>query len=251
MPPLQYAINSLEDLEDPKQSELYMESDGKFILQVEGVKPLDEFNKVHEALRKERGFHSEWEKKAKLFGEDTPETIADFKTKIAELEASTGNEDIEGVKKSLKEHYEARLTALALESGKKLETSESEKIALGSKLTDFQLEKQLMELCKGVAKPESFTDALSLLKAGVTLDADTGDFVAKDGITLLKEHVATFFKDRPYFVAESESGGATGGKGTPGAPTDWKKMNMTEQAMLIHTNPNLATKLRRKAGMID
>lgn len=248
---LKYIIENLEDIEDPKIRELYKEtSDGKFMLDIEGVKPTEEFNKVHEALRKERELHRDWEKKAKMFGDLTPENIEEFKTKIAELEATKGSEDVEAIKKSLKEHYEARMAVINSESKNKLGEKDLLVKDLESKLTSFKLDKELMDLCKDVAKPESISDALALLKAGVIWDEDTGDFVASDGVTTLKDFTIDFFKNRPYFVASSEGGGAKGSKGSINSPSDWTKLNMTEQGLLLKQNPVLAEKLRRKAGLI-
>lgn len=249
---LKYVIESLEDLEDPKLSHLYVEREGKFILEVEGVTPSLDFNNVKEALRKERALRSSWEAKAKAFGEESPETVQGLKDKIAELEASPpGSEDAEAIKKNLKEHYEAKMQVMVSESAKKLEESETRVKERDSKLTNFRLEKELLDLVKDVAKPETLSDALSLVKSGVSLDADTDEFMAGDGITSLKDHVEGFFKSRPYFVRESTSGGAAGGKGAAGGATDWTKMTMTEQAQLQVSNPVMATKLRRKAGLIQ
>ncbi|WP_212525858.1 hypothetical protein [Actibacterium sp. MT2.3-13A] len=102
---LKYQLDNLEAIESDAIKGLYVEKDGKFVLDVEGVEPADAVNGLKTALVKERENVGAYRK----FG--SPDELAQ---KIADLEAKASKggkagEEQQQIIEQLKADYEAKI----------------------------------------------------------------------------------------------------------------------------------------------
>ncbi len=77
-------VDSLEGLPEVVH-EHFVEKDGKFEIQVNGMKTVGDVTRVQESLRKERVDHKATKGKLAIFGERTPESIEELVTSNEEL----------------------------------------------------------------------------------------------------------------------------------------------------------------------
>lgn len=244
--------------------ELYSEQGGKFVLTgVNGVKPLDEFTRVHGGLTKERNDHKDT--KAKLvawanFG--TPEEVQVKLDRIAELEAAAGGKLDDAAINKLVETRMGSKTAPLQRQIDQLQKDLGERDTL---LGQFQAERTQRSihdnLREALKKHEgfqasAFEDAAMLAERVFMVDED-GRVVTKDGVGVTPGVDAGVWltemqAKRPHWWGPSAGGGAGGSKGTGGTggnnPFSAAGWNMTEQGALVRDNPQRAEMLARAAG---
>lgn len=104
---LKYQLETIEDLDEPLQ-QLYTEKNGKYVLDVEGVEPVENIKGLKSALAKEREAANAYKK----FGDpdDIAQQIADLEQKIKEAgKGSKAADDAQAKIDQLTEQYEAKL----------------------------------------------------------------------------------------------------------------------------------------------
>jgi hypothetical protein len=194
---------------------LYVEKDGKFILDVDGG--FEDVSGLKSALKSERDAATELNRKLALYKDVDPVKYADLLKKKEE-----GLPELE--------RYENAIKKQKKEIDDLKADHNVEKQGLEGKLQKFHLDKEARSaaLAAGVI-PEDIDDVLVLSKGNRALD-DKGNIVVLDDdgdptSKSLKEFYEKDFKERKpkYYPGLPGGGGATGGKGKSGA--DLSKMS--------------------------
>lgn len=257
---LNYVVDTLDNVPVEYQG-LYAEVGGKFQLQIEGVKSVDEFNTVHNALQKERNEHRETKKALKSFGDIKPEELAEKLTRLEELELTGGRVD----DAKLDQLVNARLKQATAPLERQLQTIQqerellvSERDTLRSRIQQATLADSIRAIAKKVGlRDTAIEDALLLGQHHLEVTPEGGVLTKNDlsGVTpgLSPEVWLTDLRSkRPHWFEASEGGGSTGGRGSFSATTNpWTKANwnMTEQGRMIREDPTKAAQLAKAAGV--
>ena len=247
---LEYIIESLEGIDDTAKS-FYKESNGKFMLDVIGVKPLSEFEGSQLALKKERSLHKEKEAALKAFGEYTPESIEAMKQELEELKLSgSGKVDDEKVEK-LREMLTQRHQTELNKHVESLSQKEAIIIGLQTKIMENERSQRISELAMhSPMDKRCIPDILLRAERGLEYDEDTNTFQCKETGASINDWFQKQLDSSPWMIAASSGAGAQGGTKTGGSPNNpWLKenFNLTEQHRLLSTNPDVAKKYQAQA----
>jgi hypothetical protein len=234
---------------------LYVERDGKFVLDAEGVVPkekLEEFRNTNIAIIKERDAF-----KAKLEGVD----IEALKQAAIERDALK-QQLTEGKGTDLDKVLNARLKPLA----DQLDAIKKDKEAAENQLRLRTInETALSAATKRGLRASAHDDLLARASRSLKLDngavrvVDAGGqtrYSKADGVTpmTLDEWTEEQFSSAPHLFESNAGGGAagagSGGAGTFGDANPWadKTFNLTKQGQLIKADPERARGLCRAAG---
>ena len=199
---LEYTVDTLEGL-DEGIAALYVEKDGKHVLDVSGVEPAENVTGLKTALQKERENAAMWKK----FG--TPD---DVDAKIAEL-----TEKAKGSGKGA-EDAQARLDAMAADYDGKLSERDAriEKMMKGNARSSLEA-----ELAKAGFIPEAIDDIAATALSRIEFNDDgTPKVLTSEGKPMIgngADHGATLAdlakelsEAKPYAVRDGGAGG--GGK---------------------------------------
>lgn len=204
-----------------KLRELYRNVDGKFIADIEGVKPFDEFKKKHMEAEEARNKAKEYEDIISKYGENTPEVVATLNDKIKELELiASQSKDPAEVQKRAQEIAEfhrkedrTKITVLETEKSslaKMIDTLSQEK-------TQRQLEDRLRKISNGKINPDVFDDVVLNAKYdGLAYRDLENDFYHEKSAMSINEWFSKKLDEKKYWMPYSESGGASGGNGIGG-----------------------------------
>lgn len=257
---LKYEVTSLDDL-DATFHDLYTaaEDGSRYTLNVEGVKPLTEFNKVYGALEKERNDLKQIKQRLSAYGDLEPETIQQQLARIAELEELAKGSAIDDAK--LDAMVNARLNA-------KTQPLEAEKNQLSKRAQELEeklntyvtIERQRRMADEFTAKIKAakvdprFEETIMLKAERLFTETEDGKFLTKDGLpnvtgympfeVWLTEQQA----QNPHYWGDSLGGGAKGSSATYKGNNPFATGNLTEQAKVWAENPALAEQLQRAAG---
>ena len=236
---LDYTVETLENVSEEHKG-LYLEKDGKFILDVTGVKPLEEFNTVYTALGKERDLHKEVKTKLKGYGDHTPESIQELNNRLAELELNGGSN--EAIEERLEKALKIKTAPLYQERDDlKLKNKELSNIVetMKKEKTESHLKDSITSLVTAKDSPyktAALTDIINRAKVQeLEYNEDVKTFVSKDGLTAsdwLREQ-----SKNSTWLKESVGGGAKGGRGKGLTSDPFKSGNLSEQAKLYRENP--------------
>jgi hypothetical protein len=240
-----------------EQAALYIERDGAWTLDAEGVvekAKLDEFRQSNVTLLKERD-----DLKKRFEGIDPEEvrTLADQKRKLEEekqLKAGEVDRVVENRVKGLKSEWDKQFTAMT-----------SERDALMSRLTAIQIDQGVITTAtKRGLRPTAIPDITSRARVVFKLvngvprafeaDGQTVRY-GKDGVTpmTLEEWVDAQVADAPHlFESNAGSGAASNASGggvnrsvkNPFRKETW---NLTEQMKVQKSDPQLAARLKAAA----
>jgi hypothetical protein len=251
----------MKDEVPSEQAGLYVERDGAWVLDVDGVVDKgkhDEFRDTNVALRKELE-----EQKKRFEGIDPEEVrkLAEEKRKLEETQQLKLGE----VEKVL----ENRLKTARADWEKQFASVTSERDALSVRLTAIQIDQGVITVAtkKGLrptAMPDITARARSVFRlvngAPTAFEADGKTVRAgKDGITpmTLEEWVDAQVSDAPHLFESNAGGGAAGDASGGGATTragrsvrnPFRKetWNLTEQMKLQKSDPQLAARLKAAA----
>lgn len=266
---LKTVIASLEDVSEDLRA-LYVEKDGSFILDLEGVDAHPTVVNLKSAFERVKA------DKKKLSTD-----LDDAKAKLAEvpddfdaeeylrLKAEAGDPNDPDKDKKKDEHlqsqkrvFEQRIASLEAKHAKDLAAKDSE-IAerdnvISSVLVEDGLTKALVEA--GVAK-EYLKAARAMLKPSVKVIRDhDGTRRAVVETDLGEEEIGKYVTnwsqsdEGKVFVAKPTGGDATGGNGRHLGDNPWdssngKKPNLTKQQELISANPEKARQMAKAAGV--
>ena len=256
---LKYRFKRKEEI-PAEQVGLYVERDGAWILDAEGVvdkSKLDEFRATNVALLKER---DDLKKRFEGIDPDEVRRLAEEKEKL-ELQAKGHKpEEIEKV-------VEGRLKNAKSEWDKQLSAVTAERDALNARLTAIQIDQGVTTVAtKRGLRPTAIPDITArarnvfrLVNGVPTAFEGDGKTVryGKDGITpmTIDEWIDTQVSDAPHlFESNAGSGsgaaaGAPGGAVRPGMKNPFKRetWNLTEQMKLQKSDPGLAARLKAAA----
>lgn len=223
---LAFEVENLDSVDEGVKA-LYIEHNGKYRLDVQGIDPADE---LKEALRKER----EESKTAKQRAKDLEDAKAEAeKARLTEKqEFKTLYEQTEAEKRALTERF------ADFESTIKQKEIDADSYSMAAELTrDTKRAELLRKEIKAFAK---YTDGVIKYEIG--------------GIEVDKSKVIQTIKDAyPFLVdgVDSSGAGARGSNSGQGQLVNpFKKgadFNLTEQAKLIKDNPELAAILKTQA----
>ena len=252
---LKYELPSLDEIDESLQ-QFYIQSNDKYVFDIEGVKPIEEFNKVQGALQKERNDTKALKAKLQAFGELDPTEVQSQLARIAELEAAAaGKFDEAKMEESTNLRVEAKLRPILAEKDQLLaKVSDLEnKLGQFEKLeTQRSMEAEFKSKMK-VAKIDPIFEETILLKAEKLFSkTDDNTFATTDGLflnfdTWLSQQQTNY----PHWWGRSEGGGSrgSGAAGYVGQnPFEGGVFgNVTEQMRLERENPALAAQLKKMA----
>lgn len=248
-----------DGLDDAIKAE-YKEKNGKYHLDVEGVKSIDEFNVVHGALAKERTDHKKSKDRLALFGALDPEEVSTQLARIPELEiAASGKIDDKKVEEIVTTRIHAKLAPVERERDQlKVKVAEKDTVIQG-----FETKEKTRTIHDAVGKaaraakvlPTAEEDALMLAERIFEVD-DTGAVVAKDNVGVTPGIAPdAWFQDlsakRPHWWAPSQGGGAhnrNGGGNSGPNPFSRAGWNLTEQGAMVRGDRAKADRLAKAAG---
>jgi hypothetical protein len=253
-------LDSLDGLPEEVAKE-YVEKDGKFHIQVEGMKTQEDVNRIQQALTAERNAHTELKTKIKTtFGEEKFEDIRQKLDKLPELEAAAaGNLD----ETKIATIVEGRLKAKTAPLERQLETFKAENTALKEKVATYETKEKgrtiadqiRAEAAKAKMLDGAIEDAVFLGSNMMELQED-GVAVVKAGTPYTeglsaKDFIAQLQEKKPHWWAPSVGGGAGGNRGGPSAsnnPFSHENWNLTAQGKLIQSDRARAEQLAKAAG---
>lgn len=243
--------------------ELYTEQGGKFVLTgVEGVKPLDEFNRVHGGLTNERNDHKKTKASLAAWAAlGTPEEVQTKLDRIAELELAAGGKLDEAAINRL---VETRLTSTKAPLERQISLLTQQIGERDTMLGQFQAERTTRtihdNLREALKKHEGFQasafDDAAMLAERVFEVTEDGRVVTKDnsGVTPGIDPavwLTEMQQKRPHWWGPTQGGGARGsssggsGSNNPFSAEHW---NLTSQGALLRENPARAAQMAAAAG---
>lgn len=260
---LKYEIESLEEL-DSNFHNLYAKVGEKFVLDIDGVKPLSEFNNVYSALQKERNDTKIAKQKLAAFGDLNAETVVAQLARITELEELSKGTHFDDAK--LEEMSNARANA-------KIQPYKTENEMLTKRVTDSEqrvmhfetVERQRRMADEFISKIKAakidprFEETVMMKAERLFVETEEGKFLTREGLTgvvgylpfevWLGEQQAI----NPHYWGDSLGGGAKGSGSAMYAGNNpfigGITGNVTEQMRIERENPALASQLQKAAAM--
>lgn len=245
---LKAILDSVSDLPDAIKA-YYVEKDGKFVLQIEGVADHPDAKALKSALDRERD-----EKKAakdKLTAIETrvsglPEDfdLAAYNRLMDTAKDKDVDARLEEQKNRLTKQFDTEKATLTADRDKWKTASESE--AKTSTLTKAIAEANIAP---------QFVEAVEAMFAGKIHIAHEGDklITTIDSLPVADalKAFATSDKGKAFVQAPGNGGGGSGGNpGSGGEVNPWAKdtLNLTEQGRIYRADPAKAERLQRAAG---
>lgn len=236
---------------------LYVEQGGKFVLAgVEGVKPVSEFERVNEALRKERNDHKTTKERFSVWGDLNADEVLAKLDRVAELEQAAGGKlDEEAINKIVEVRMQTRIGPV--ERAKK--KAEEDLARALEQINSLSGERRMTRIRDEVTKAALAHKVLDTAIEDVQLLAERMFDLDEQGRVIVKEtglSPADWLSDlktkRPHWWPGSR-GGASGGSGMTdvGGSNPWTKegWNMTKQAQVIQAKgEDYAARLAEAAG---
>jgi hypothetical protein len=260
---LEAVRDSIDDLPDDVKGE-YAERDGKFHLQVTGMRSEAEFTRVQGALTKERGEHGALKARIKEhFGDEKFEDIHAQLDRIPELEASQGTIDEAKLETIVEGRVRTKLAPVERERDN-LKNKVSELEGTVVELTGKEKRRLIQDTTREAARKakvtdEALDDALLLGDTVLEVREDDGKVVVKDGTAYTPGiEPSVLFTDlqskKPHWFGASQGGGANGnrsGTQTNTNPFTRANWNVTEQGRLMQADAAKADQLAKVAGHAD
>jgi len=249
---LKLKVKTLDEIPEATRA-LYKESDGEFMLDLEGaVVPKGELDS-HKATIK--GLRQQLEG---LQGID-PEEYRTLKTKLNDLEGKEGKE-----KQQTKEEMQKQIDALNKKAVKDADDLKAQIAQRDQTIQTLMIDKEVSLQANEVGvRPEALIDVIQRSKAifklqngvVVAFKADGEKWYSDTTGEMLKigEWLKLLVKDAPHLFKESQGtaavGGATGGRKMVTGENPWKTGNRTEQALAIKADISRARALAKEAGV--
>lgn len=257
---LKAVVDALDDIPEALRTE-YVEKNGKYELQVEGMKTQADIDRLTTALTKERNDHRQVKERLGMLGDRKIEDVLTALDRIPELEAAAeGKLDDNKINAIVEGRVKQKLAPVERERDQlKVQLGE-----LGKTVENFTQKERTRAIHDAVRKagtaakllPEAMDDALMLAERTFELTED-GKVITKDGVgTTPGIEPAAWFTDlqrsRAHWWGQSSGGGAGGnrGGGLDGSknPFSAEHWNMTEQGKLVTSDRPRAEQLARLAG---
>jgi len=258
---LKAIVDSLDDIPADIHSE-YVERNGKFELQVEGMKTEADVARVQTALTKERTDHSALKTRVSMLGDRKIEDVIPLLDKIPELEAAAaGKLDEPAIERIVEGRLNTKLAPVLRERDQlKAQLGEAQGTIQGFQTKDRTrtIHDQVRSAAvKAKLLPEAIDDALALADRTFEIEEGTDRVVTKDkiGVTPGLEPAAwltDLSATKPHWWGPTQGGGALGnregGTGSVGNPFTAENWNLTKQGEIYTANPAKATQLAQAAG---
>ena len=248
--------------------EYFVERDGKFHLDAEGLKTQDDFDNYAEALKKRFADEvADAAKKAGNNGVSRDDIMSAVKEAAGEIvkqagkgDGGNGKGDGQDGEVLARLHDLERDVASLTETNKKLEKERDEAVEKGKSTT---IRNSLSESAtKAGAKPDGVPNLVTLVESNFEVAQD-GSIVTKIDLNGVSPNMkpddffAKISRDAAYrmFWGESKGAGADGdgpgGGGGGGAENPWTKAgwNMTKQGQIYQSDPAEAKRLMDAAGV--
>lgn len=253
-------LDSLDGLPEDVAKE-YVERDGKFHIQVEGMKTQADIDRLQTSLTAARTEATNLKSKLSLLGDRKVEDVVAILDRVPELEAAAeGKLDDEKLNAIVETRIKTRLAPVERERDS-LKTQLSEKDSLIDQLQGKERTRTLHEQIRSAAKEaklldEALEDAILLGERVFELGED-GKAVVKEGVGFTpglqpKDWFSDLQPKRPHWWGGSVGGGAGGNRGGTGGPdgNPWtaENWNMTKQGEIYRKDPTRAEQLAKAAG---
>lgn len=264
---LKAIVDTLEGL-DEHVAGLYTQRGDKFELSVEipgieGIKSFTDFNRLNEALRKERSDHKLIKDRFAPLGDRKVEDILTIFDRLPELEAAAANNKVDETK--IESLVSARLIAKLSPVERELTTAREALAQRDAKIQSFEqreLQRTIGDAVRTATSKMKVVDSavedVTLLAERIFTIDESGKVVAKDNVGCTpgiapEVWLTEMQAKRPHWWGPSGGGGAPGNGGRPGGggssnPWSADGWNMTEQGRIYQENPARADQLARSAG---
>lgn len=220
---LNYSVTNLNDVDENFRG-LYTEhtdenNNVSYTLNVKGVKPEIEFNKVYNTLTKVRKEVEERDRKLNAFGDYTPDSIKDMVTELETLrtsQASTTQEDFAKRMAEAKQAADVKFKAAQQDYEKKLadlnaviEQKEKDNVSM-------RLRNSLSSLYSARGGEATGLDlAVTVAEQELKWNPDQGAFYTHDGLLGMGDWIEdSLFKKYPCLMKSSLSAGARESNGS-------------------------------------
>jgi len=249
---LKLKVKTLDEIPEATRA-LYRESDGEFMLDLEGaVVPKGELEAHKQTINGLR-------KQLEMFKDVDAEEYRSLKAKLAEMEGQTGKE-----KQQTKEEMQKQIDALNKKAVKDADDLKAQIAQRDQTIQTLMIDKEVSLQANEVGvRPEALIDVIQRSKTifklqnGVVVafkpDGEKWYSEATGEILKIGEWLKVLVKDAPHLFKESQGtaavGGATGGKKMVIGENPWKTGNRTDQALAIKADINRARALAKEAGV--
>ncbi len=255
---LKAILDSLTDIPEALHGE-YVERNGKFELQVEGMKTQGDVDRLQTALTKERNDHkASKDKFAPLAGFEINDVLDRYNRHEELLAASEGKLDENKINGIVESRIKTKLGPVERDLGL-ARTALAERDAVIQAFQTKETQRTISDKVREAATsakilPEALDDALLLAERVFEITED-GRVVTKDNVGVTPGiDASVWFNElqtkRPHWWGPSAGGGGSGSK-TPGTQTNpWsgEHWNLTEQGKILTTNRGRAEQLAKSAG---
>lgn len=263
---LKAIVDTLEGL-DEHVAALYTQRGDKFEISVEipgieGIKSFTDFNRLNEALRKERTDHKMIKDRFAPLGERKVEDILSVFDRLPELEAKAAGA-LDDTK--IETIVTGRLTAKLAPVERELQTAREALAQRDEALLAYQQKDVQRTIGDSVRTATSKLKVVDSAVEDVTLLAERVFTIDENGKVVAKDNVGCtpgispevwlneMQTKRPHWWGPSIGGGAGGNGGRPGGnftinPWSADGWNMTEQGRIYNENAGKAEQLAKSAG---
>jgi hypothetical protein len=258
---LKYEVTSLDDL-DATLHGLYVPTadNSKYVLNVEGVKPLDEFNKVYSVVEKQRNDERQLKQTIAEYKElgMTATEIKQNLSRIAELEELAKGTTFDEAK--LDAMANARTLAKTQPMEAQLKAIAEEKRVLEEQVSIFKKNESKRRMfdevsakIKAAKVDQHFEETLMMKAERDFIETDEGKFLSKEEFLPVEMWLTQMQVSHPHYWGNNIGGGAKGS----GAQSYMGKNpftggfngDVTEQMRLLREQPALAAQLQKAAGV--
>lgn len=245
-----------------KDREHYVENttDKKWYLQGDGIKTVEDVNRVQEALRKERTDHGKVKEELKKYATlGNPEEVLTKLDRFTELEEIANNK-IDPAKLDALAETKAKTKMAPLE--RQVATLTTELGQTKTQLGDYQSKEKIRTIHDAVRSvasasgilPTAIEDALMIAERVFDVN-EQGQVVTKENVGVTpyvepKVWLTEVQEKRPHWWPGSNGGGARNGNNNAGVknPFSDEHWNLTEQGKLVKENPGRADQMAASAG---
>lgn len=257
---LKAILDSIDDLPEDVKKE-YVEKNGKFELQVEGMKTQADVERLQGALTKERNDHKAVRERLGLLGDRKIEDVLATLDRVPELEAAAaGKLDENKLNELVEGRIKTRVAPVEREKGQLAQKVQE----LSGIVEQYQSKEKVRSIHdavrEAVGKTQGFQSGAvedALLYAERMLEVgEDGRVITRDGVGVTPGIDAAVWltemqSKKAHWWGPSQGGGAGGNRsGGGGGANPWSAegWNMTEQGRILKENRSRAEQLAKSAG---